>query len=193
MFTGARRLARDDHRRPREDREVGAQRRAHGSPSATTCPSVGAWSFRARSSWCKRRNRWRVKWTPETIDPQALDRWRHDRRQPRLADPRADPRRRWASAHHAGDDRWSSASSASGSSKPARYAATCSPPALRARRCVEALAAAKQHPTYFEPIFTISQTRFDQLKAQPGPTNVYNVPRHAVRGDKPDGRDHASS
>jgi cell division protein FtsI/penicillin-binding protein 2 len=38
-----------------------------------------------------------------------------------------------------------------------------------------ALAAAKQHPTYFEPIFTISRPRFAQLKAQPGPANVYNV------------------
>ena len=39
----------------------------------------------------------------------------------------------------------------------------------------EALKAAKQHPSYFEPIFTVSQARFDQLKAQPGPANVYNV------------------
>jgi cell division protein FtsI/penicillin-binding protein 2 len=41
---------------------------------------------------------------------------------------------------------------------------------------LEALAAAKQNPTYFEPIFTITQARFEQLKSQPGPTNVYNVP-----------------
>jgi cell division protein FtsI/penicillin-binding protein 2 len=41
---------------------------------------------------------------------------------------------------------------------------------------LEALAAAKRNPTYFEPIFTITQARFEQLKSQPGPTNVYNVP-----------------
>ncbi len=40
----------------------------------------------------------------------------------------------------------------------------------------QALAAAKQHPTYFEPILTISRARFAQLKAQTGPGNVYTVP-----------------
>jgi cell division protein FtsI/penicillin-binding protein 2 len=39
-----------------------------------------------------------------------------------------------------------------------------------------ALAAAKQHPTYFEPIFTITQARFNQLKSEAGPANVYSVP-----------------
>ena len=39
-----------------------------------------------------------------------------------------------------------------------------------------ALAQAKAHPTFFEPVFQVSQTRFEQLKAQPGPDNVYAVP-----------------
>jgi len=46
-------------------------------------------------------------------------------------------------------------------------------PAVQVRA---ALAAAKRHPTYFEPIFTITQARFDRLKSQPGTANVYNVP-----------------
>jgi hypothetical protein len=40
-----------------------------------------------------------------------------------------------------------------------------------------ALARAKAHPDYFEPVFTVSRARFTHLKAAPGPTNVY-----AVRG-----------
>ena len=43
-----------------------------------------------------------------------------------------------------------------------------------------ALAQAKAHPTFFEPVFQISQTRFEQLKAQPGAHNVYAVPGTAV-------------
>jgi cell division protein FtsI/penicillin-binding protein 2 len=53
----------------------------------------------------------------------------------------------------------------------------------------QALAEAKAHPTYFEPVFTVSQDRFAQLKAAGGPHNVYAVPgtqfelqasRHAI-------------
>ena len=40
-----------------------------------------------------------------------------------------------------------------------------------------ALAQAQAHPADFEPVFTVSSARFAQLKAAPGPTNVY-----AVRG-----------
>jgi len=52
-----------------------------------------------------------------------------------------------------------------------------------------ALAQAKAHPTYFEPVFTVSQARFAQLKAAGEPNNVYAVPgtqfelqasRHAI-------------
>jgi Penicillin binding protein transpeptidase domain/Penicillin-binding Protein dimerisation domain/NTF2-like N-terminal transpeptidase domain len=41
----------------------------------------------------------------------------------------------------------------------------------------QALAQARAHPDYFEPVFTVSAARFARLKAAPGPTNVY-----AVRG-----------
>jgi hypothetical protein len=39
----------------------------------------------------------------------------------------------------------------------------------------QALAQAKAHPDFFEPVFTISRARFIQLKAAPGPNNVYTV------------------
>ena len=38
-----------------------------------------------------------------------------------------------------------------------------------------ALAQAKTHPDFFEPVFTVSHARFVQLKAAPGPGNVYKV------------------
>jgi cell division protein FtsI/penicillin-binding protein 2 len=38
-----------------------------------------------------------------------------------------------------------------------------------------ALAQARAHPDYFEPVFTVSSARFAQLKAAPGPGNVYRV------------------
>ena len=38
-----------------------------------------------------------------------------------------------------------------------------------------ALAQARTHPDYFEPVFTVSSARFAQLKAAPGPGNVYKV------------------
>jgi cell division protein FtsI/penicillin-binding protein 2 len=40
----------------------------------------------------------------------------------------------------------------------------------------QAIVAAKANPTFFEPIYTISQARFEKLKAAPGAGNVYNVP-----------------
>jgi cell division protein FtsI/penicillin-binding protein 2 len=40
----------------------------------------------------------------------------------------------------------------------------------------QALAQAKAHPDYFEPVFQVSKVRFEQLKSQPGPGNVYAVP-----------------
>jgi cell division protein FtsI/penicillin-binding protein 2 len=39
-----------------------------------------------------------------------------------------------------------------------------------------ALVLAKAHPTQFEPVFTVSQSRFARLKAAGGPHNVYAVP-----------------
>jgi hypothetical protein len=38
-----------------------------------------------------------------------------------------------------------------------------------------ALAQARAHPDFFEPVFTVSSARFAQLKAAPGPGNVYKV------------------
>jgi cell division protein FtsI/penicillin-binding protein 2 len=40
----------------------------------------------------------------------------------------------------------------------------------------QALAQAKAHPDYFDPVFAVSKARYEQLKAQPGSANVYSVP-----------------
>jgi cell division protein FtsI/penicillin-binding protein 2 len=39
----------------------------------------------------------------------------------------------------------------------------------------QALVQAKAHPDYFDPVFQVSKARFQQLKSQPGPGNVYAV------------------
>jgi cell division protein FtsI/penicillin-binding protein 2 len=49
-----------------------------------------------------------------------------------------------------------------------------------------ALAQAKAHPTYFDPVFQVTKARFEQLKNQPGPGNVYAVPgtQFELTGDR---------
>ena len=175
-----------------EDREVrrhaqGADHRALRARRASArCAG------RARVHLVKRRGRWRVHWTPATIDPRARGR-RHasssaatGRRAHRSSAPAAPSSR-------SRTNRWSSASSASGSSSPRRCAPTCSPPARRRAQVRAALAAAKQHPTYFEPIYTITQARFDQLKAAAGAGQRLQRPGHPVRGLDADRRDHPAA
>ena len=50
----------------------------------------------------------------------------------------------------------------------------------------QALAQAKAHPTYFDPVFQVTKARFEQLKDQPGPGNVYAVPgtQFELAGDR---------
>ena len=50
----------------------------------------------------------------------------------------------------------------------------------------QALAQAKAHPTYFDPVFQVSKARFQQLKDKPGPGNVYAVPgtQFELAGDR---------
>jgi cell division protein FtsI/penicillin-binding protein 2 len=53
-------------------------------------------------------------------------------------------------------------------------------------RVQSALTAAHAHPDQFEPVFTISRARFEQLRAAPGAGNVYRVPGTAFQatGDR---------
>lgn len=135
---------------------------------------VGAWSITSTIHLVKRGNNWRVKWTPATIDPKLI-----------------------AGAHIAVGRNWPARAPilGAGGVKLTTVAQRVvvgvvgqrikQPKAVRAdllaagaprAQVAQALAAAKQHPSYFEPIFTITKERFTQLKGVAGPTNVYNVP-----------------
>jgi cell division protein FtsI/penicillin-binding protein 2 len=135
---------------------------------------VGAWSVHSTVRLVRHGNGWRVKWTPATIDP-------------RLA--RGDTivvNRQWpARAPILGAGGAKLTTVAQQVIVGVQGKRIKQPNAVRSdligagapgAQVRLALATAKQHPTDFEPIFTISQSRFAQLKAQPGPANVYNVP-----------------
>ena len=137
-------------------------------------PHIGVWSTSSTVHLVKHANRWRVKWTPQTIDPKL-------RNGDMIALNRVWPAR--APILGAGGAKLSTVSQqvvvgVVGQRIKQLKAVRSDLIAAGAPRAQvsEALAAAKQHPTYFEPIFTISRSRFTQLKSQPGPANVYSVP-----------------
>jgi cell division protein FtsI/penicillin-binding protein 2 len=137
-------------------------------------PRVGAWSAATTVHLVQRNGRWLVAWTPATINP----------------------------ALRAGDrlvvaENWPARSAilgAGGAPLTAQHqlvtvgvvgsrikdaaAVTADLMAAGATRSEvsAALAQAKAHPSYFDPVFQVSKARFEQLKAQPGPGNVYAVP-----------------
>lgn len=134
---------------------------------------AGAWTATSTIHLVKRGHAWAVKWTPATIDPllAAGD---------RIVVGRDWPAR--APILGAGGVKLTTVArqvvvGVVGERIKQRQAVrgdliAAGAPHAQVR---EALAAAEQHPSYFEPIFTISQARFAQLKSQPGPANVYNV------------------
>ena len=135
---------------------------------------VGAWAVHSAVHLVRRGAGWRVKWTPATIDPRLAS-------GDTIVVSRQWPAR--APILGAGGARLTTVTQQVvvgvegkrikqlGAVRSDLLAAGA--PAAQVRL---ALAAAKRHPTYFEPIFTISQSRFAQLKAQTGPANVYSVP-----------------
>ena len=139
-----------------------------------TLPRVGAWSQATTVALVSRTGRWRVDWSPETIAPalHAGD---------RLATVRAWPNR--APILGAGGAPLTTARAqvtvgvVGSRIKDARTVGADLLAAGAPRAQVsQALALAKAHPGFFEPVFTVSRARYQQLKAQPGPANVYAVP-----------------
>jgi len=137
-------------------------------------PEVGAWSPSTTVHLVQRNGRWLIAWTPATINP-AL------RAGDRLATIKDWPAR--AAILGAGGapltaERQLVTVGVVGSRIKNAQAVRSDLIAAGAApaEVTTALAAAKGHPTYFEPVFQVSQARFAQLKAQPGPGNVYAVP-----------------
>jgi hypothetical protein len=138
-------------------------------------PQAGAWNPVTTVRLTDRSGAWRVAWSPKTINPAlragdtiALTRvW--PPRAPVLGADGA-PLTQTVSRVIAGvvGSRITSASAV----RTALLAAGAT-----GAQADHALAQAKLHPDFFEPVFTVSAARFAQLKAAPGPDNVY-----AVRG-----------
>jgi cell division protein FtsI/penicillin-binding protein 2 len=137
-------------------------------------PGLGGWSTSSTVHLVKRKRRWRVNWTPSTIDPQLST-------GDKIAVNRAWPAR--APILGAGGAQLMAAAQqvivgvvGQRIKHPAAVRADLLAAGAPRPQVKQALTAAKAHPTYFEPVFTISQARFATLKAQPGADNVYSVP-----------------
>jgi cell division protein FtsI/penicillin-binding protein 2 len=137
-------------------------------------PYVGPWSPTTTVALVQRKGRWLVLWTPATIDP-AL------RAGDRLATIRDWPARaaiRGAGGAPLTTERPLVTVGVVGSRIRNAHAVTADLIAAGATQAEvrQALSQAKAHPSYFDPVFQVSQARFGKLKAQPGPGNVYAVP-----------------
>ena len=135
---------------------------------------VGVWSVTSTVHLVKHGSRWRVKWTPATIDPELAS-------GDTLVVNRVWPAR--APILGAGGAKLTTVAQqvvvgvvGERIKQPRAVRSDLIAAGAPRAQVRAALAAAKQHPTYFEPIFTISQARFTELKSQPGPANVYSVP-----------------
>ena len=142
-------------------------------------PHVGSWTPGTTVRLIKRDGAWHVNWSPATINPSLR------------AGDKLVVRKVWPSRGPvlgAGGARLTSSvrrvvvgvlgiriQSAS-DLRTDLLAAGATPAQVRL-----ALAQAVAHPTEFEPVFTVSQARFEQLKSQRGSRNVYSVPGTAFK------------
>ncbi len=137
-------------------------------------PRVGRWRTAATVHLVQRNGVWKVAWTPATINPalHGTDRLATVKDWPPRAGVTGAGGAPLIAAQHVVNvglvgSRIKNAKQVSAD----LIGAGATPAAVKA-----ALAQTKAHPTFFEPVFQVSQTRFEQLKAQPGPSNVYAVP-----------------
>jgi cell division protein FtsI/penicillin-binding protein 2 len=138
-------------------------------------PGVGAWTPSTTVKLTDHGGSWRVAWTPATITPSL-------RVGDHLALVRDWPQR--AQILGAGGTPLTTQRpvvtvGVVGSRIKDSHAVSADLLAAGASKIEvsQALAQAKAHRGYFDPVFQVSKARFEQLKVQPGPNNVY-----AVRG-----------
>jgi cell division protein FtsI/penicillin-binding protein 2 len=134
---------------------------------------VGTWRATTTVSLVDRGGRWRVDWSPSTINPRLPTGGR-------LALVRSWPARgRILGAHGAAltiDDPRVIVGVVGGRIRDASAVLADLVAAGASRdRAQSALAAARAHPDQFEPVFEISRARFEQLRAAPSADNVYAV------------------
>jgi len=137
-------------------------------------PVVGTWATTTQIHLVQRKGKWLVSWSPATINP-AL------RTGDRLLVARDWPAR--APILGAGGAPLVTAHGlitvgvvGSRIKDPKAVRRDLLAAGAPAAQADQALAQAKAHPGYFDPVFQISTARFAQLKRQSGPDNVYTVP-----------------
>jgi hypothetical protein len=136
-------------------------------------PQAGTWDTVTTVHLTHRGGAWRVAWSPETINPAlgAGDKIAVTRVWPPRAPvlgARGTPLTRTVDRIVVGvvGSRITSASAV----RTALRAAGAT-----GAEASHALAQARAHPNYYEPVFTVSRPRFARLKAATGPANVYKV------------------
>lgn len=137
-------------------------------------PGVGLWTPQTTAKLAKHGDDWLVSWSPATINPSL-------RRGDRLLLDRVWPTRApilGAGGAHLTTQRPVVTVGVVGRRIKHRRAVASDLLAAGAPRAAvsQALAQAKAHPSFFEPVFRVSRSRFEQLKRQSGPGNVYAVP-----------------
>ena len=138
-----------------------------------TLPRVGAWDSTTTVRMVKHGNDWLVSWSPATINPSL-------RTGEKLAVRTIWPRR--APILGAGGKSLTSMHPVvvvGVVGRRVRDRGAVRADLLKAgatrTQVSQALALAAAHPGDFEAVFTVSVARFDQLKSQLGPDNVYSV------------------
>lgn len=136
-------------------------------------PLVGAWSPSTRIKLVQRKGRWLVSWTPATINPalRAGDRLLVGRDWPQRAAIIG------ADGTPLVTDHTLITVGVVGSriKDPGAVTRDLLGAGAPTAKVTQALSQATAHPSYFDPIFQISESRFAQLKRQAGPDTVYSV------------------
>jgi cell division protein FtsI/penicillin-binding protein 2 len=153
----------------------GAPERASAAVAAHyTLPHIGSWSPTSTVHLVLRRRTWKIVWSPRTIDPQlragetitVTRDW--PTRAPILGSG-GEPLTRSATEVDVGIV----------GSRVKDYGAVRTDLLAAGATDTEvsqAIAQARANPQDFEPVFTVSFARFEALKAQHSPENVYEVP-----------------
>jgi hypothetical protein len=136
-------------------------------------PQAGAWNPVTTVHLASRNGTWRVVWSPATINPSlgAGDTMAVTREWP----PRAPVLGAGGVPLTRTVDRDVVAIVGSRITHTGAVRAALLGAGATRAEVSHALAQAKAHPDFFEPVFTVSHARFVQLKAAPGPGNVYKV------------------
>lgn len=150
---------------------------SHASAQVTehfSLPYPGAWNPTTTVRLVQRKGDWLVAWTPATINPSlgpgdrlvTAENW-----------PARAPILGAGGAPLTTEHQLVNVGVVGNRIKDAQAVASDLIAAGAGRAEVTAaLAQAKAHPDYFDPVFQVSKARFAQLKAQPGSDNVYAVP-----------------